>query len=434
MTEVVVTLQTGARAIFARAITALRTAPDDATKLSVVMAYAAELAGDCDAIDRLSDTAINVHGLYPDHVQAAIVRGVKRARPKRKRELKMTCFADIQPVPIKWLWPDRIAAKLVLFTGPPDCGKTTCAIDIMARVTRGDVWPDGTGQAPLGSAIFLTAEDGLADVIRPRLDAAGADVSRVHAIEAVREATASGQGKPSSFDLAQDLAGLADRVREIGDVRVIVIDPITAYLGSNTDSHKTADVRALLSPLKDFADTHGVAVIGITHPSKSANVAMNAASGSQAFVAAARSAWLFVREKDEDGQESGRTLMLPIKNNLSAQRNNGMAYRLNGGVAWDGPVSLTADQGLAMSIEAGARAPDRGEDINRAITFIEDEFSATERIEASDLVEWARKAGISEKTLRTARTKMGVISRREGFGPGSKFYLSLPGRRPIDAL
>jgi hypothetical protein len=423
MSETVVPLKTNARAIFARAAMALNAASDDAAKLSFVAAFAGELAHDLEALDRLTETALS-HGLDPDLVQEAIVKGIKKARPKRKRELKMTCFADIQPVPIKWLWPDRIACKLVLFTGPPDCGKTTCAIDIIARVTRGDVWPDACGNAPLGSAIFLTAEDGLADVIRPRLDAAGADVSKVHAIEAVRE-----QGRSASFDLAQDLAGLADKVREIGDVRVIVIDPVTAYLGS-ADSHKTADVRALLSPLKDFADEHGVAVIGITHPAKSASSAMNAASGSQAFVAAARSAWLFVREKDEEGGETGRTLMLPIKNNLSAQRNNGLAYRLNGGVAWEGEVDITADQALARMQEVGGGGgggPDS--DINRAVTFIEDEFSASERIEASDFSEWARKAGISEKTMRSARSKMGIVSKREGFGQGAKYWLSLPGNR-----
>lgn len=423
----------GGRAI-ARLLQAMSVTDDPDIQLSCVTAGAAEAFDDQDALDRLSDTAINVHELDVDAVQAAIVKGVNRAldrlaeqmkapiSKRRKRELDMKCFADINPVPIKWLWPDRIAAKLVLFTGPPDCGKTTCALDIIARVTRGDVWPDACGNAPLGSAIFLTAEDGLADVIRPRLDAAGADVSRVHAIEAVHE-----EGKPASFDLAQDLAGLADKVQEIGDVRVIVIDPITAYLGTNTDSHKTSDVRALLSPLKDFADEHGVAVVGITHPAKSASNAMNAASGSQAFVAAARAAWLFVREKDEDGQETGRTLMLAIKNNLSAQRNNGLAYRLNGGVAWDGEVNITADQALARAQEAGGTggAEDGGDAMNTAITFLEDELTAAGRLEASVLLASAKRAGISERTLKRARQKLGVVSKREGFGEDSKFFLSL---------
>jgi putative DNA primase/helicase len=433
VTDIIAFPGDGGAGALPRALRALYAANDPATKLQFVTAFAAELAEDQPALDRLSESAVDVHGLGADDVQQAIVKGINRALDrraeqqtkvptrKRKREVQVTCFADITPVPIRWLWPDRIAAKLVLFTGPPDCGKTTCAIDIIARVTRGDVWPDACGNAPLGSAIFLTAEDGLADVIRPRLDAAGADVSRVHAIEAVRE-----EGKPSSFDLAQDLAGLADRVREIGDVRVIVVDPITAYLGSNTDSHKTADVRALLSPLKDFADEHGVAVIGITHPSKSANLAMNAASGSQAFVAAARSAWLFVREKDEEGQETGRTLMLPIKNNLSAQRNNGLAYRLDGGVAWEGEVSMTADQALARAQEVGNNSSGDGDAVATAMRFVEEEFMVKDRIEAADLAEWAKRAGISERTLKRARQKMGIMAKRDGFGDGSKWYLEMP--------
>jgi hypothetical protein len=107
-----------------------------------------------------------------------------------------------------------------------------------------------------------------------------------------------------------------------------------------------------------------VAVLGLTHPSKSVTKAMNAATGSQAFVAAARATWLFTRETDENGQETGRTLMLPVKNNLSARRHNGMAYRIAGFdlgngisapyVVWDGePINITADQALAMAMEPG---------------------------------------------------------------------------------
>ncbi len=184
------------------------------------------------------------------------------------------------------------------------------------------------------------------------------------------------------------------------------------------DTHRTADVRAVLLPLTEFSDKHGVAVIGLTHPSKAATKAMNAATGSQGFIAAARAGWMFLRETDEEGQETGRTMMLPIKNNLSPLRNNGLAYRIasfdfgNGisapYVTWErDPVTITADQALASSMDPGSPSGE-GDDLVRALQFIEEEFLASERIEASDLAARAQKAGISPKTLRTARRKLGV--------------------------
>jgi putative DNA primase/helicase len=358
----------------------------------------------------------------------------------RRRNLKLGRLSDVMPQPVQWLWPDRIARKVVLFTGLPDCGKTTVAIDIAARVTRGSAWPDDSGIAPLGSVIFLTAEDGLADTIRTRADAAGADASRIYFLDGMHDE----KGQPSSFSLQQDLALLSEHVKEIGDVTLIVIDPITAYLGAGKiDTHKTADVRAVLSPLKDFAEEYGVAVLALTHPSKTVTKAMNAATGSQGFIAAARSAWLFTRETDAEGQETGRTLMLPIKNNLSARRNNGLAYRIacfNFGngitapyVAWDHePVMVSADTALAIAMGPAGTSSGDSSALAEAIAFIEEEFLVAERIEASDLSKSARNGGISPETLKRARKKLGIVASRDGFGPGSKFYLSLSRSRSIE--
>jgi hypothetical protein len=208
------------------------------------------------------------------------------------------------------------------------------------------------------------------------------------------------------------------------------------------DTHKTSDVRAVLTVLRDFADKHCVAVIGLTHPSKSVTRAMNAATGSGGFVAAARATWLFTRELDEEGNESGRTLMLPIKNNLSDKRNNGISYRLasfdfGGGVTapyvvWDEAVSITADQALAMTLEPPTGSTGDGSALAEAITFLTDEFEKADRIEASELAAWARRASISEATLKRARKKLGVEPKREGFGPDSKFYLTLPRSHRIE--
>jgi putative DNA primase/helicase len=263
-------------------------------------------------------------------------------------------------------------------------------------------------------------------------------LTRIYCLNAVQDEN----GKPSSFSLQDDLILLGEKVREVGDVALIVIDPITAYLGAGKiDTHRTSDVRAVLSPLKDFAEEYNIAVLGLTHPAKTVTKAMNAATGSQAFIAAARSAYLFTREMNE-GQETGRTLMLPIKNNL-APRKEGLAFRISARligqgeivapyVDWDSaPVTMSADDALAAVMAVGG-SDGAGGALSEAKDFLCEEFSVADRVEASVIERQAKKAGISKRTLERARKELGVVSRREGFGVEGKFFLSLPRLRPID--
>jgi putative DNA primase/helicase len=167
---------------------------------------------------------------------------------------------------------------------------------------------------------------------------------------------------------------------------------------------------------------------------------MNAATGSQAFIAAARSAYLFTREIN-DGQETGRTLMLPIKNNL-APRKEGLAFRIGQQLVCDGrivaprvdwdsaPITMSADEALAATMEVGG-GDGAGGALSEAMNFLQEEFSMTERLEASIIERQARKAGIAQRTLKRARKELGVVARREGFGAEGKFFLSLPRSRPI---
>src|SRR6478672_10265157 len=100
---------------------------------------------------------------------------------------RLTCLADVAPQPVRWLWPGRIAlGKLTLICGDPGLGKSFLTLDLAARLSAGRAWPDGAAPvAGAGSAVLITAEDDAADTIRPRLDAAGADVSRIVALDSV---------------------------------------------------------------------------------------------------------------------------------------------------------------------------------------------------------------------------------------------------------
>jgi putative DNA primase/helicase len=162
-------------------------------------------------------------------------------------QLRVTRVSDVESEAVEYLWNGRLArSHVTLIAGVPGGGKSQISCDVAARITTGTAWPDG-GRAPLGSVIMLNAEDTIKDVIRPRLEAAGADPDRVHVVEAAKEA----DGRERTFDLQQDIAPLKSLVAEISDVALVVIDPITSYMGTRIDSHRTTDVRAVLEPLVD---------------------------------------------------------------------------------------------------------------------------------------------------------------------------------------
>ena len=127
----------------------------------------------------------------------------------------LRCFRDITPKPLLWLWPGRIPlGKLTLLIGDPGLGKSLLTNDVASRVTRGTLFPDGAA-CEVGSVILLSAEDDAADTIRPRLDAAGADVSRAHVLEAVRVQLTDGSLIEKTFNLETDSAALEAALRSI---------------------------------------------------------------------------------------------------------------------------------------------------------------------------------------------------------------------------
>jgi hypothetical protein len=166
------------------------------------------------------------------------------------------------------LWPEHLpVGGLVLITGVTGVGKTYVICDLIARITTGRDWPDGTKGTEPGIVIALTAEDHDKEFHR-RLTAAGADLTRVKLFKYVRR-----NARDELFLLAEDLDKLEMACRDLGDVRLITIDPITAFMGSGRgfDSHRATDVRSQLAPLKDVAERVDICVAAITHPTKGAS-------------------------------------------------------------------------------------------------------------------------------------------------------------------
>jgi AAA domain-containing protein len=356
-----------------------------------------------------------------------------------ERQLIVQCAADITPEPVEWLWPGRIAiGKQTLLAGEAGLGKSQVTIELAAAVTNGGHWPCDEGRAPLGNVIILSAEDGAADTVIPRLMAAGADRQRVHLISAV--VCGNGKGR-RAFNLQGDLDLLEAKIAAIGNVNLAIIDPVSSYLGVKIDSHVNAAVRATLEPVGEMAERLRVAILSVTHPPKGSTMtAINRFIGSVAFVAAARAAFMITL----DPEDESRRLFLPVKNNL-APLGKGLAFRLEqrlvgepgkgivaSSVVWEAePLTITADQALA--------ATDGGVEHQGAQREAEDflrEKLQSEPIGAKEAEEHARAVGIAPRTLRRARKKLGVIAEKTGLEGGWTWRLPPEGgqEKPKEAI
>lgn len=336
--------------------------------------------------------------------------------------------SSIEAEAIDWLWHNKVAkGKITAVSSDPGLGKSQLTMSMAAVVSTGGRWPVDRTQCLPGSVVILSAEDGAADTIRPRLEAAGADLTRCYVIDAVREVTGSGNTQERGFSLDRDAARLGDMLDEIGDVALVIVDPISAYLGK-IDSHNNAEVRGLLAPLSKVAEDHGAALVMVSHLTKGQNAkALMKIMGSLAFVAAARAAYVVC--KDPDDESGARRLFLPVKNNL-APDTEGLAYKIEGvilpsGIAtsrimWESDaVTTTADEAMAPRAE-GERAPKQREAEGWLRQQLANGGVLKTKIEAG-----AKTAGLSMGTVNLARKKLDVQSTKAR-GVGGAWSWSLP--------
>lgn len=351
-------------------------------------------------------------------------QGASRARQPLDAELVTRCVADVLAERVRWLWPGRIArGKVAVIAGHPGLGKSQISLSLAAVVTTGGRWPVDRTTCERGQVLIVSAEDDVSDTIRPRLEAAGADLSRCHVLDAVKAQEPDGTVTRRGFSLTADLPRLATKLAELGDVALVIIDPVTAYLGE-TDSHKAAEVRAVLAPLGEVAACHGAAVVCVSHLRKGGGGdAILQVTGSLAFVAAARAAYIVTK----DPQDPARRLLLPAKNNLGDDQ-TGYAFRvesvalagdiLTSRVSWEAErVTTTADEALAPAQAAEERSA-----TDEAADWLRDLLAAGP-MKASDVQREARRAGIGDKPLRAARERLGIKPRKSAFTGGWEWEL-----------
>jgi putative DNA primase/helicase len=348
-----------------------------------------------------------------DYVGTKPARFTGQRPMETSEKVALESFRDVLTESVQWLWSRRIPlGKLTIFAGDPGKGKSLVTVDVAARLSRGTTFADGA-RCNVGDSIFLSAEDDAADTIRPRLDAAGADVSRVHRVKAVRVTLADGSTGESHFNLERDLEKLDEAISPISDTRLLVIDPVSAYMGS-VDTHRDAEIRRVLAPLAEFASRRRVAVIGVMHLKKGDTTALLRVSGSIGFVAAARVVWGF----GEDPDSAENRIMVAVKNNL-APLGEGLAYRIEAvsevpRIVWQ-QGAVTLDANSVLSVDRGdwnGRGGRRAD----AETWLVTLLASGEEKPVPEIMKAARAAQFSWRTIERAKKACGVRPVKRGRG------------------
>jgi putative DNA primase/helicase len=211
---------------------------------------------------------------------------------------------------IDWLWKYWLArGKLHIIAGVPEAGKTTIALSFAAIISSGGTWPDGT-RATAGDVLIWTSEDDPEDTLIPRLTRMGADLSRVHFIEQARPPNS----KPRPFNPATDLPALEDKTKTIGNVALLILDPVVAAIPMSRNSHNNAEARNGMQPVVDYARATSAAVVGIGHLTKgtAGKDPLERINGSGAFGALPRLVVGAAKNESEGGDEPER-IMVRVK-------------------------------------------------------------------------------------------------------------------------
>jgi hypothetical protein len=331
--------------------------------------------------------------------------------------VKVVRVADVEARELEPLWPGIIwVGKPTLLVGDPGLSKSTMVCDVVARVTRHREWPCEVDKTIDGDVLMLSAEDDVADTLRPRLEAAGADLGRVHFLESI----ITGDGRAAQHhtwpSLVEHIGALTEWLTAHPAVRLLVIDPLAAYL-TGADTHKQSEVRAVLGALSQMASRHRVAVLAVMHLNKgSGGNPLYRVSGSLAFVAAARSAYLVAR----DPQDRDHRLMLHLKNNLSRDE-RGFRYVVRTAdneapyIEWNTErIEQTAAEVLAEVDEETPRERAASGKDREAAEWLSKEI-AHGPVEAASIYRRAESAGIGERPLKRATRILGVIKEPKGF-------------------
>jgi hypothetical protein len=324
---------------------------------------------------------------------------------KEAQLLAGTLLSEVEPEQVEWLWQGRLPlGKLAVLDGDPGLGKSVVTLDMAARVSAGLELPDGQPCEPAG-VVLLSAEDGLSDTIRPRLDAAGADSDRIFALSTIVEA----KGGERVISLTRDLAIIERAIKRVG-AGLVVVDPLTAFLSEKTDSYKDQHIRRALAPLAGLAERTRATILIVRHLNKATGGnTLYRGGGSIAIIGAVRSGLVIA----QDPEDSERRILAANNHNLSRAAPS-LAFSVetapNGAarVSWGGTSALTAGDILKEPAD-----PEQKSALSEAKEFLLQELGEG-AVPAEQVEKDAQGAKISMSTLKRAKRKLRVRSRKQG--------------------
>lgn len=334
-------------------------------------------------------------------------------------------LSEIVPAEVEWLWPGFIAAdKLALLVGEPGVGKTLTALDIAARVTTGAPWPTdppGTERRKPASVILLSEMDDSADTLRPRLAAVGADLNRVHLLRTYIKVDGSRAVLP--FSVGGNLDMLADCVNKVSDCQLVVIDPLSLYVEGSLNRR---EITMLLGSLIELAVKKRLAILVVSHTGRAQFHYSSQVTAR--FAAAARTVWRVV----DDRRETGRRVLVPLKNNLGTDR-EGLAFKIEEVDAlYPAPRVVWEARQLEFEVQRSTFETERQNGPKALGSRRRQRQSACEWLRsqliaggmlARQVKEAAEQEQIGIKLLRSALDQIGGISHR---GPTGHYIWFLP--------
>jgi hypothetical protein len=332
----------------------------------------------------------------------------------------VTRLSTVKTQPIEWLWPRWIPLNAItILDGDPGDGKSTMALDIGARVTRGTIMPPDTGTVPTrppADVLVLSAEDDVARIIRPRLEVAGADMCRVHSLGAIQITDSE---RP--VILPEDLAHVEKIVVE-RSVALVIIDPVMAYLSGDIDSHKDQDIRRLMHALAKIAERTRAAILIIRHFNKLAHsVAIYRGGGSIGITGASRSALAV----GHDPNNVKMHVLAPVKCNLCPMPRS-LLYTIEpdgdvSRIGWAGETDLTANDILSHPEAKGKKTAG-----DQCAEDIRDLLTDGAAMGSSELEQRLRAMGHALNAIRQGRKLAKVKAYKEGFGSEGPWMVRIP--------
>ncbi|MEQ8174755.1 MAG: AAA family ATPase [Syntrophomonadaceae bacterium] len=333
----------------------------------------------------------------------------KHLPPEGRYEPVITCLDDIEAEEVAWLWPGYIALrKICLVEGDPSHGKTWVTLAIAAAISQGWPLPDqDTGinqQTELepASVIYMTAEDGLSDTIKPRMINLGADCDKIYVIEGQRQGD-----KEMEPVTMQDLDILRQAMEQVKPA-LLIIDPLQGFLGAGVDMHRANETRPVLTGILRLAEEFNCAVVIIRHLNKSSGgKAAYRGMGSIDFTATARTVLLVGKDPDDPHKR----IVIPTKCNVGAE-GVPVAFTLTPeeGFRWAGKADRTAEDLLYPQ----AKEDDGNEKgkVDEAQDFLED-ILQDGPVSSNEIFSKAGKAGISKASIRRAKELLNIQAYRE---------------------